>query len=309
MCRIAIRSLVAAILLVGLGAPPVRAQTCDDSDPCTINDSCGEDGTCHGTFQTGRSCNDSQDCTVNDRCQEVTQQQGMPGCEGDPAPVNTACGGGCGTCQERFAGRTTCIGDASNAGKPCDTGLGGCFPGSCTISGGFAFCVGQLKNCPVDSACKGGCNFETGQCDNSLSQCSGCERCDAGSRTCLPINTGGACDDFDVCTSESRCTVIEQVGRSFCMGGAPIGSSPTPTATSLAATATATVGVPPTPGPCVGDCNNNKIVAINELITGVNIALGSAPITQCSSFDTNGNSAVDINELIAGVNALLNGCI
>jgi hypothetical protein len=32
---------------------------------------------------------------------------------------------------------------------------------------------------------------------------------------------------------------------------------------------------PPPPGPCVGDCDDNGTVAINELITKVNIALGS----------------------------------
>ncbi len=64
----------------------------------------------------------------------------------------------------------------------------------------------------------------------------------------------------------------------------------------------------PTAGPCVGDCDGNGEVAINELIQGVNIALGQASVGQCRSFDTNGNGAVEINELIAGVNSALNGC-
>jgi hypothetical protein len=51
------------------------------------------------------------------------------------------------------------------------------------------------------------------------------------------------------------------------------------------------------------------MVAVNELITGVNIALDRAPISQCSSFDTNGNQMVDINELIGGVRSALNGCV
>jgi hypothetical protein len=49
-------------------------------------------------------------------------------------------------------------------------------------------------------------------------------------------------------------------------------------------------------------------VAINELITGVNIALGSANVSTCSSFDVNGDGSVAINELISGVNGALNGC-
>jgi cysteine-rich repeat protein len=39
---------------------------------------------------------------------------------------------------------------------------------------------------------------------------------------------------------------------------------------------------------CAGDCNDDGSVAINELITGVNIALGSAEVSACSSFDGNG---------------------
>ena len=96
--------------------------------------------------------------------------------------------------------------------------------------------------------------------------------------------------------------MMEGIPVALCLAGAP--TVPTPTATAPGATPT----VSPPPGGCVGDCNDNQIVAVNELITGVNIALGSAPIGQCSAFDTNGNQMVDINELIAGVGALLNGC-
>ena len=66
-------------------------------------------------------------------------------------------------------------------------------------------------------------------------------------------------------------------------------------------------GTPPTPS-CVGDCNGNGTVAINELILGVNIALGSASIDECTAFDENGNGMVGINELVAAVNNALDGC-
>ncbi|MDX2167267.1 MAG: hypothetical protein SF182_09395 [Deltaproteobacteria bacterium] len=65
----------------------------------------------------------------------------------------------------------------------------------------------------------------------------------------------------------------------------------------------------PTPAPsCTGDCNGDGEVTINELITGVNIALGSAPLSQCPAFDANGDDNVAINELIAAVGAALEGC-
>jgi hypothetical protein len=59
---------------------------------------------------------------------------------------------------------------------------------------------------------------------------------------------------------------------------------------------------------CVGDCNGDGMVAINELITGVNIALGATPLSTCPSFDINGDNMVGINELITAVNNALGTC-
>ena len=59
---------------------------------------------------------------------------------------------------------------------------------------------------------------------------------------------------------------------------------------------------------CVGDCNGDGMVAINELILGVNIALGSRPIADCPAFDCQGNGMVGINCLIQAVNNALDGC-
>jgi len=55
-----------------------------------------------------------------------------------------------------------------------------------------------------------------------------------------------------------------------------------------------------------GDCNGDGMVTIDELITGVNIALGNLPVTACPAFDTNRDGRVTIEELIAAVNAALN---
>jgi hypothetical protein len=59
---------------------------------------------------------------------------------------------------------------------------------------------------------------------------------------------------------------------------------------------------------CVGDCNGNGTVAINELITGVTIALGNQPLSACPAFDANTDQHVAINELIAAVKNALMGC-
>ena len=48
--------------------------------------------------------------------------------------------------------------------------------------------------------------------------------------------------------------------------------------------ATRTTVPTPSAGACVGDCNGDGVVAINELITGVNIELGTAPLNTCPAF-------------------------
>lgn len=57
---------------------------------------------------------------------------------------------------------------------------------------------------------------------------------------------------------------------------------------------------------CVGDCNLDGLVAVNELVQGVRIALGGA-VAVCRRFDADGNERVEIPELIAAVQAALDG--
>lgn len=61
-------------------------------------------------------------------------------------------------------------------------------------------------------------------------------------------------------------------------------------------------------GACTGDCDGNGEVAINELLRGVNIALGMQPLDECAPFDASADGQVGINELLIAVNASLNGC-
>ncbi len=64
---------------------------------------------------------------------------------------------------------------------------------------------------------------------------------------------------------------------------------------------------PPPPTPCVGDCNGDGMVAINELLLGVNIAAGSVPAAQCPALSPGGEPPT-ISQLIQAVNAALGGC-
>ena len=59
---------------------------------------------------------------------------------------------------------------------------------------------------------------------------------------------------------------------------------------------------------CVGDCDGDGQVTVDEIITGVNIALGTRPLSDCRVFDRNGSGEVEIDELIAAVGFALGGC-
>lgn len=86
----------------------------------------------------------------------------------------------------------------------------------------------------------------------------------------------------------------------------PIDATPTATSTSaVAATATAT---PTPPARCVGDCDGNGTVAINEIVTLVSIALAQAPIGICEAGNVDGNQQIMINEILTAVNQVLRGC-
>jgi hypothetical protein len=47
---------------------------------------------------------------------------------------------------------------------------------------------------------------------------------------------------------------------------------------------------------------------VAELILAVNIALGLQPLDSCTAIDVDGNGVVAIGELITGVNRALTGC-
>jgi hypothetical protein len=64
------------------------------------------------------------------------------------------------------------------------------------------------------------------------------------------------------------------------------------------------------PTDCVGDCDRNGVVTVDEVLTAVNIALGSAvvPMNACLPADSNLDYSVSIDELVTAVNHALGGC-
>jgi len=84
-------------------------------------------------------------------------------------------------------------------------------------------------------------------------------------------------------------------------------------ATLVVASASRGVATTATPtqvvvGDCVGDCNGDRVVTINELITGVNVALNGDSTNACPALDCNTGPPVYINCLTEAVNNALTGC-
>ncbi|HVN83891.1 MAG TPA: hypothetical protein VMW17_03505 [Candidatus Binatia bacterium] len=59
---------------------------------------------------------------------------------------------------------------------------------------------------------------------------------------------------------------------------------------------------------CVGDCDSSGRVTVEELVTGVSIALGNLLLDQCPEFDVDGDKHVLVNELVRAVDDALYGC-
>jgi hypothetical protein len=87
-----------------------------------------------------------------------------------------------------------------------------------------------------------------------------------------------------------------------------IGQSRVTTVVSFDVPSTVATPTPtPTPGPCVGDCNNDGQVTVDEILTLVNIALGTAEPSACVDGIPSG-SQVDITLILQAVNHALDGC-
>lgn len=74
---------------------------------------------------------------------------------------------------------------------------------------------------------------------------------------------------------------------------------------------------PPTPTPtptqapviCIGDCDGNGVVRVDEIIRAINIALGSLAVDACPAFESClAPDCVRIDELVSSVNNALSGC-
>jgi hypothetical protein len=59
--------------------------------------------------------------------------------------------------------------------------------------------------------------------------------------------------------------------------------------------------------PRTGDCDLDRSVTVDELVTSVNVALGNAPMSACEDADLDEDESVGVSELVASVGAAMNG--
>jgi len=76
----------------------------------------------------------------------------------------------------------------------------------------------------------------------------------------------------------------------------------------LAAVGATLVSAMPAAAACVGDCDGSGEVTVDELITMVNIDLGTAPLSACTAGDADSSASITIDEIIAAVNNALTSC-
>jgi cytochrome c peroxidase len=62
------------------------------------------------------------------------------------------------------------------------------------------------------------------------------------------------------------------------------------------------------PVTCPGDCNLDGAVDVSELVTSINVSLGTSSLALCVVSDPSGDGRVTIDELVRAIGSTLNGC-
>jgi hypothetical protein len=59
---------------------------------------------------------------------------------------------------------------------------------------------------------------------------------------------------------------------------------------------------------CLGDCDRDGTVTVDEILAGVAVALGLVETSRCPGFDGNGDVIVQVDEILGAVDHALHGC-
>lgn len=127
--------------------------------------------------------------------------------------------------------------------------------------------------------------------------------------TCAPTGTPYCADRCVPCPTIRPFCFAAACGACFATQPCPPGEVRPACGASLPCLSCPCVTVTPG-GACVGDCNDDGIVKVNEVVLGVNIALEKVGVTidECRKLDVNQDGGIAIDELVQAVGRLLQGC-
>ena len=156
-------------------------ESCDDKDPCTIEDKCGDDGICHG--RRVEACDDHLKCT-KDACTSDTDcthelrhgwclVEGKCYKEGDVDPDNQCMACITSVATDKFTPDDTLSCEDGNECTKHDQCQGG-------------KCVGGPIDCDDNNVCTA-------------------DSCDEANGKCVHTPVDGSCDDGNVCTVNDTC--------------------------------------------------------------------------------------------------------
>jgi hypothetical protein len=213
-------------------------ESCDDGEPCTVNDACAGLGNCVGTF---KNCDDGDKCTADTCLGGNCDHPVYPCNDNNPCTADS--------CDPTTGCAHPPLTDACDDGNPCTTG------DNCSTGG----CAGTLDPCDdgnlcTTDSCSGGCQHanNTTACDDG-NPCTPNDACSGGA--CVS-GTGGACDDGNACTDDTcdagNCGHVNNSGAcsdgdgcttgDACSGGSCVAGTPTNCDDGLACTTDACSG-------------------------------------------------------------------
>ncbi|MBI3783753.1 MAG: hypothetical protein HY270_10140 [Deltaproteobacteria bacterium] len=247
-----------------------------------------------------------------------------------PAHAQNLCSGGANDGQ-------ACVTIDGCPGGACVVAQGICDGGSddgldCDCPGDTCVSMPACSTDALSGTCGGG--LFSGECCDVDFNCSDGSPCAATRKVCLSGDlkgfsclrdmhcngapcgvTGKVCGDGFACVDDQDCVVGNCTGPG--VGPTPTGSPSTPTPSSTPApfatpTSSPPTGTPgsatPTPPRCIGDCDGNGEVTVDNLLLMVNISLGNIALDQCLAGDADGDGEITVDEIISAVNVSLTSC-
>ncbi len=243
--------------------------TCDDNNPCTVNNF--DTATCQCDFTTPTTCDDGNECT-DDTCDPLS-------CDGCVYTNNTA------TCTQdnpvRCYTGTTCSDGVCGTLKDCDDN-NVCTVDSCTKFNGNCSNVDRTDTyCSDNNICTTDtCDPVTGECsfaDNtdscSIDLCLTDDACSGG--VCVAGSTPKACDDNNPCTDDS-CDAV--TGACIRVANAAACTPSDPLCFIGATCANKVCGTPK-------DCNDNNVCTDDSCEEGTGVCLNANNTAECVDND------------------------